>query len=481
MKRLLSAVLLCVIHTLFAPIDSKNIPSLLEHKDNLIHVAILGSGPAGIAASINPARSGYKTVIFQGPKPLGGLGDAKLVENWPAAEKSSGAEIMKKFDEQAREFNVHLVPLVVTDVDFSQWPYALALNDGTTVHALTLIIATGSTQGKLNVEGESQYWGKGIFSCGLCDGSFTRNKQTVIIGGGDIAIQRALQLLPEAKKITIITEEPHMTAHKSMLEKINGIDKISILTNKKVTKIGGDGTNVSHIDLFDTCTKEPSQFKTTSVFLSTGLTPNTTLFKNKLPLSSETGCIELTDSRSQKTSIEGVMAAGTVSDPTYRQVAAITGDGTKAGMDALAYLSQWGFDGPRRALGADKLYQPPVIPHPMIKHLLTYAAFDKAVDSKRPVLVEFYAPGCPSCQKMEGPFTKITEQYKELLDFYKVNKDTLYDLVEDFDLTLIPAFLFFRNGELISRIEGETTLAPLQALIKKGLDPTTKPEALQTS
>ena len=479
MKRILVA--LCLMHTLYAPIDSKQIPSLLEGKDNLIHVAVIGSGPAGVAASINPARQGYyHTVVFQGPKPLGALGDSKVVENWPARTKSSGAEIMTDYETQARGFKAHLVPLVVTEVDFSAWPYKLQLNDGTTVHAMTVICATGSTQAKLKVPGESTYWGKGIFSCGLCDGSFARNKNTVIVGDGDIAVQRALQLLPEAKSITILAPGPTMTAHKSMLDKIKGFDKIKILTNKQVTKICGDETSIALVELYDPTTKETTQYKTSSVFLSTGLTPNTTLFTDKLPLNTENGCIELIDPPSQKTSVEGVMAAGTVSDPTYRQVPTITGDATKASMDAMKYLSKWGFDSQRRDLGKDRLYQPPIIPHPSTKRLLTYAAFNKALKGKRPLLVELYAPGCTSCQKMEGPLTTITEQYKKFLDFYKVDKEQLYDLVEKYDLNLIPAFLFFRNGKLISRIEGETTIVLLQALIKKGLDPTTEPEAPQS-
>ncbi len=478
MKRII-LVLFIGTFNLYAPIDTKQIPTLLEDKDNLIHVAVIGSGPAGVAATINPARQGYHTVAFQGSKPLGALGDAKVVENWPAIEKASGADIMKKYEAQARSFNAHLVPLVVDKVDFSTWPYTLHLNDGTTVHALTVICATGSTQSKLNVEGEALYWGKGIFSCGLCDGSFARDKDTTIIGSGDIAVQRAIQLLPEARSITLIIAEPAMTAHKSMLEKINGIDKITILANKQVTRICGDEATLSHIELYDTVTKETTQFKTSSVFLSTGLTPNTELFKGKLPLCKD-GCIELLDSRSQKTSIEGIMAAGTVSDPTYRQVAAITGDATKAGMDAMKCLSKWGFDSKRRSLGADRLYKPPVIPHPAIKHLITYAAFDRVLlQNKRPVVVELYSPECTACKKMEGPLTAVTEQYKDRIDFYKVDKEKLYDLVEDYDLNLIPAFLLFRNGILISRLEGETTLALLRALILKGLDPSTKPEALQ--
>ncbi len=165
------------------------------------------------------------------------------------------------------------------------------------------------------------------------------------------------------------------------------------------------------------------------------------------------------------------MAAGTVSDPTYQQVAAITGDATKAGIDALAFLSKWGFDSQHRSLAKTNLYTPPTIPHPLIKNLKTICEFKRIIRNKMPVLVEFYSPQCPSCRKSEGPLTTVTEENKTTMKFYKVDKDKdeLYDLIEIYDINLIPAFLLFRNGKEINRIEGETTLPRLRELVKKGL------------
>ena len=163
------------------------------------------------------------------------------------------------------------------------------------------------------------------------------------------------------------------------------------------------------------------------------------------------------------------MAAGTVSDSTYPQVAAIVGGGTKAGMDALTWLSKWSFDGPLRSLVSQNLYYPPVLPHPLITKLTKLEDFKKAIRSPDLVMVEFFSPTCPSCKKMEGPLAAITEQFKNELKVYKVERDTLYDLIEEYDIEFIPAFLIFSNGELIKHLEGETTLARLQEVIQVAL------------
>lgn len=455
---------------LFAPIDIAQIPSLVADKPNLIPVAIIGGGPTGLAAAIPLARSGYQTVVFQGAKPGGELADAQIVENWPGVAKMSGAAAMAKLEEQAREFGTQLVPLVVDSVEITSWPYKISLNNGTHVYALTVIIATGSTQRMLGVEGEKTYWGKGVFSCGLCDGHYARGKHASIVGGGDIAIQRALQLLPEAEHITLVVPGQRMSAHKSMQEKIKGQPTISVLYSKEVQEIVGDENGITNLLLKDTATGETTSLSTSCVFLSTGLTPNTELFKDKLSIDAD-GCLMLKNcSQSQNTSIEGIMAAGTVSDPIYRQIASITGEGTKAGMDALSWLSKWGFDSTLRPLLTQNKYIPPRIPHPLIKHIATMRELKSALKDQKPILLEFYSPGCPSCRKMEGPLTSLAEQYKTALTVYKIDKDKLYSPIELYDINLIPAFLLMKNGKEITRLEGESTLTQLRERITKGLE-----------
>ena len=285
----------------------------------------------------------------------------------------------------------------------------------------------------------------------------------MIIGGGDIAIQRALQLLPEALHSTLIVPGPHMTAHESMQEKIKGLRSVSVLYNKEVKEIVGDEKGITDIMLYDRVTHETSPFATSCVFLSTGLTPNIELFKGKIDITKE-GCVTLKEcSRSQNIALEGIMAAGTVSDPTYRQIAAIIGDGTKAGMDALSWLSKWGFDSTLRPLLSLHPYIPPVIPHPAIKHITTLDEFRRTLEEPKPALFEFYAPGCPSCRKMERSSSKVTEDYKADLNVYKIDKDKLYSLIEFYDINLIPAFLLMRNGkEYFLEVRGIESYQPVR-------------------
>ncbi len=452
--------------SLYAPSASSAIRRL-EGKTNLIHVAIIGSGPAGLSASINPSRSGYHTVVFEGLKPGGELVNAMVIENWPGVKRNSGLQAMRALEEQVKEFGVALVPQEVTSVAFSQWPFPLKLSDGTTVHALTVIVATGASQKKLGFEGEEIYFGKGIFTCGLCDSSFAQGKDVIIIGGNDIAIQRALQLVSLAKTITFIVSGPRMTAHKSMQNKLKGINTIRYLFNKKIQKVNGDGNRVSHAELFDTKTQKPSTIMTDSIFLSTKLTPNTELIKDQLPLDAN-GCIKLRDGNSQQTPIEGIMAAGCVCDAVYRQVAVALGDGTKAGIDALAYLSSWGFDGSSKKHITENIYKPPVVPS--IQHIRTVRELERAAQQTAlPLLVEFYSPLCPSCRKMEAPLQAMQEKYKNLIKILKVDKDKGPNLVYRQDITMLPAFILFHKGKEINRLEGETTQENLSSFIHAAL------------
>ena len=462
---------------LYAPSASSAL-RLLEGKTNLIHVAIIGSGPAGLAAAINPIRSGYHTIVFEGFKPGGELINAMIVENVPGLKKESGIQVMHALEQQVKEFGVPLIPQEVTSVDFSQWPFPLMLTDGTTAHALTVIVATGASQKKLGIEGEETYFGKGIFTCGVCDSSFAQGKDVVIVGGNDIAIQRALQLAPLAKTITFIIPGSRMTATKSMQHKLKGIETIRYLFNKTLRKVEGDGTRVSHAELYDTKKRTSSTLITDSIFLSTELTPNTELFKDQLPLE-DNGSIKLREDHSQRTPIDGVMAAGCVADPVYRQAAVALGDGTKAGMDALAYLSSWGFDGASKKHITQNLYIPPIIPN--IPHIKTVRELRRALQrTSLPLIVEFYSPFCPSCRKMEGPLQAICKKYKNLIKILKVDKDKGPNLVEKQDITMIPAFIFFNKGKEIQRLEGETTPEHLSSFVKGALLTASKPGGVET-
>lgn len=371
---------------------------------------------------------------------------------------------MKK---QALSFGALLDPHTIVDVDFSEWPFKLVTDNNATIYALTVIIATGASQKKMGIENEGIYWGHGLFSCGICDASFTHGKDAIVIGGGDIAIQRALQIAPYAKNITFIVPGAGLTAMASMQKKIEGLKHISVLPYKQILKINGDNTTITNVELNDPRTNEKSIFKTQCIFLSTGLTPNTELFKDKLELDAS-GSIKLKEGRTQETLIPGVMAAGTVADARYRQVAVAVGDATKAALDTLKFLSQLGFDGPLKEVLKGRYYTPtPLAP---IKTIQSIPEFEQIINHEtQPVFIEFYSPECSHCKRMEAPVAALAKQFSPLLKIYKVNQTQFHKLTSLHHIQVIPAFIIFDRGVDIARFEGETSQEELFEFVEQTL------------
>ena len=471
MKKLIASLLLiaaAIAPRLSGQLEQGQVQELLAGKENLAYTVIIGSGPAGYAASLPLSRAGYQPIIFQGPKPGGELMDAAVVENWPAVPKESGAASMNKLEKQAVQFGALLDMNSITDVDFSSWPYKLTTSNNDKLYALTVIIATGASQKKLGIENEDIYWGQGLFSCGICDAAFTQDRDAVVIGGGDIAIQRVLQIAPRAKSVTLIVPGNRLTATESMQKKICCQKHISVLLNKAVKKIEGDGTNITQIELEDLITGEKSILKTEGIFLSTGLTPNTDLFKGKLEFD-QFGCIKLKEGRSQETAIEAVMACGTVADNQYRQVATVIGEATKAGIDSLRNLARFGFDGPLKETLKGRLYKPmPLAPIKQIRSITELLRIIR--NEKGPLLIEFYSPLCSHCKKMEAPFSALARKFQGVLKVYKVNKDKLFKTIRMHKIQMIPAFILFLDGKEIARYEGETTQDKLFEFIEESCD-----------
>ena len=150
---------------------------ILDKKDNIMPVVILGSGPAGLSAGIYSARLGFKTLIIEGNKPGGQLTGTTYVENWPGAKKILGPDLMKDMHDQDKDLGVLFLQDSVKSVNFSHWPFELVTNDGIIINALSVIIATGSSPKKLNIPGEDEYWGKGVTTCAICDAPFYKGKK----------------------------------------------------------------------------------------------------------------------------------------------------------------------------------------------------------------------------------------------------------------------------------------------------------------
>lgn len=326
-----------------------------DHKDHIyIPIVVVGSGPAGSSVAIYGARSMMTTVVFQGPKPGGLLTDTSDVENWPGVAKQRGGEIMESLKKQAEHFGAIFIDDAIVDIDLSQWPYKIKTEGEKTYYAFALVIATGASPTLLKIPGEAEYFGRGVGTCAICDAPLYKDKEVIVIGGGDSAVEEAIQISAYAKKVTVIVRKEKMRAAESMQKMLKGYPNISTIFNTEVDKVNGDGDVVTSVTLRNNKTGEITDFRVDGVFLAIGHEPNTKLFKGKVAMDDH-GYITLKD-RTQITSVPGVFAAGDCQDSRYRQAVTSSGYGAAAGLDAVNFLKEIGFNSQVQPLLIDHIF-----------------------------------------------------------------------------------------------------------------------------
>jgi thioredoxin reductase (NADPH) len=306
--------------------------------DQLYDMVVVGSGPAGCAAALYGARASMSTLVITGDTIGGQLIGSHEVENWPGIIKKSGAEIMEDLHAQVQSFGAAFLYDAVVDIDVSQQPFLLTTRENGIIHARSVILATGSTPKLLNVPGEDLYWGNGVSSCAVCDCFLFKNKEVIVVGGGDSAIEEALQLAGYATHVTLVVRGPALRAAPHGQEKLKEYsDKISMRYNSVITEIvGDDEQGVTGVMMRDVITGQESFFATDGVFLAIGHTPNTQFFGQVITLDA-TGHVSLAG-RSQATNIPGVFVAGDVADNRFKQAAKAAGDGVQAALEAIDFL-----------------------------------------------------------------------------------------------------------------------------------------------
>jgi len=301
---------------------------------------IIGSGPAGYTAAIYAARAGLNPLMYTGLQPGGQLMITNDVGNYPGyPEGIMGPEMMEDFRKQAARFGTEIRYTLISKVDFSQKPFIAIADDGHTIHADSVIIATGASAKWLGLESEQKLNGYGVSACAVCDGYFYRNQEVAIVGAGDTAAEEATYLAKLCSKVHMLIRKDSMKASKIMQDRVKNTPNIEIHWNTETLEILGE-KNVTGIKVLNNKTNVESVLDVTGFFVAIGHQPNTEIFKGQLEMD-ENGYL-ITRSGSTYTNIEGVFACGDVQDTIYRQAVTAAGTGCMAALDAERWLSASG-------------------------------------------------------------------------------------------------------------------------------------------
>lgn len=313
------------------------IETMADTASKLYDLAIIGSGPAGYTAAVYAARSQLAVVLIAGDTWGGQLMLTSEVENFPGFRDGIlGPDLMKQMREQAERFGTEFISELVEQIEFKQAPFVLKLANGTAVSARSVLIATGSQSKWLGLDSEQRLMARGVTSCATCDGYFFRDKHVSVVGGGDTAMEEALELTKYAKQVVIIHRRDEFRASKFMQQRVLNHPKIKVLWNREVVEVLGDKM-VNGLKLRDTQTQKSETIKTDGLFVAIGHTPATGFLGDQIKLN-PAGYIVATDQ--VKTGIPGVFVAGDVADPRYRQAITAAGDGCRAALEVERYLAE---------------------------------------------------------------------------------------------------------------------------------------------
>ena len=305
--------------------------------EQLRNVIVIGSGPAGYTAALYAARAYLEPLVLKGLEAGGQLMLTTDVENYPGfADGIMGPELMDQMEKQAQRFGAEILAVHVTEVDLSSRPFLVKAGDQAW-RARTLIIATGATARWLDIPGEERLRGRGVSACATCDGFFFRDRELVVVGGGDTAMEEATFLTKFASKVTIVHRRDAFRASKVMQDRVFAHPKIEVLWDSVLEEIVGDQA-VTEVVVRHVKTGETSTLSTDGVFMAIGHDPATSLFGDQLETDDD-GYLVVREP-STETNVHGVFAAGDVTDHTYRQAVTAAGQGCKAAIDAERLLGE---------------------------------------------------------------------------------------------------------------------------------------------
>jgi len=305
--------------------------------DDTRELIIIGGGPAGYTAALYAARANLQPLVIEGFAWGGQLMITSDVENYPGyVDGILGPQMMQDFRRQAERFGAEFVTDDVTRVDFSEHPFRVYVGE-TEYRSEAVIVATGASARQLGLESERTLQGKGVSYCAVCDAAFFRDREVVVVGGGDSAMEEAIFLTKFANKVTLIHRRPEFRASPIMIDRARANEKVEFLTPAVVEEVVANNGQTSAVRVRKLDTGELQEIPAQGLFVAIGHDPNTKLFLDQLD-HDQAGYL-VTEPGSTRTNIEGVFAAGDVVDHTYRQAVTAAGSGTMAALDAERWLA----------------------------------------------------------------------------------------------------------------------------------------------
>lgn len=305
-------------------------------EEKIYDVLIIGAGPAGMTAAVYTSRGNLSTLMLERGIPGGQMANTEEVENYPGFEHILGPELSTKMFDHAKKFGAEYAYGDVQEIiDGEEFKTIKA--GGKVYKARSIIITTGAEYKKMGIPGETELGGRGVSYCAVCDGAFFKNKELVVVGGGDSAVEEGVYLTRFASKVTIVHRRDELRAQKILQDRAFANEKIDFIWNHTVKSINDENGKVGSVTLASTVDDSEQEFKADGVFIYIGMLPLTKPF-TELGILNETGYI-LTNEK-METSIPGIFAAGDVREKTLRQIVTATGDGSIAAQAAQHYIEE---------------------------------------------------------------------------------------------------------------------------------------------
>lgn len=418
-------------------------------------IVVVGGGVGGLSSALYLGRAGHHPLVIDGKMPGGLLTQTHAIQNWPGEIEISGDALTEKMRIQAERQGARFISGEATQIDLTKAPFRIVVQEGAQsreILASKVILAMGTTPNLLHVPGESTYWGKGVSTCAVCDGTLYKGEVVGVVGGGDAAVIEALYLANLAKKVYLFVRKDTLRATDSKRkEALFSHPNIEVLYQTQVQEILGTKEGVTGVVLKNQ--KDPLSLS--ALFLAIGSTPNTKLVRGQLALDPQ-GYIQTGEGMT--TSIEGVYAVGDIQDPIFKQAVSAAGDGAKAALHASNALVQ-----------VHKAPDAGVSVHiPALFEVASLQEFEDALRKAKgkPVIVDFYASWCAPCKRLLPELEASAEALQGKVQFIKVNVDLVPALAKRYKVRAMPTVVYLDGfgAETDRKVGSQEVTALLQTL-----------------